>query len=180
MAVHPTRQEWAAFGLRGARVWGLADKSNGEAPLWVAQLEVCSCSGGLLRGFRVQDLSREMVHEAFAWNAEDQVVYAFYYHWPDDCFNCIYDDMPLRGWWAWPGPVEGRASPLVAGPELAGEARETREAQEPWEPRRPGEPRDTLDNLFPPYVQPVRRYDARQPDQPRQPDQLYTTGCVIL
>ena len=60
-----------------------------------------------LSGFRVDMLSKEHVHKAHAWNAQKQLVYLFECNWPGYCYNAIYDDMPLRGWWPWPTLAEG-------------------------------------------------------------------------
>ena len=176
-------REWARGLGRHAygRVWHLADKSNGEAPLWVARLEVCSRSVELLGRFEVRNLSRNMVYEAFAWNAEYRAVYAFRHYQPDGCFNCIYDEMPMEGWWPWPGPMEGGR-----------DSGSTRQARQPREPQGAGEPGDRLDSLSPVKAQPGSRHEACHPDQPRQsyqprqryqpcqPDQRDTSGCIVL
>lgn len=106
-----TRREWTDLGFHYTRMWILADKSNDETPQWVGHLGVFSESGEILPGFRVQSLSRENVHAAWAWNRLQQATYAY------DCrqprrynYNCIYDDKPLQGWWPWPreeGTYEG-------------------------------------------------------------------------
>jgi hypothetical protein len=104
---HSTIPGWSDIGFHHKRAWSLTDKSNGETPLWVAQLEVLSHSVTILSGFLVHNLSRENVHNAHAWNAESQLVYHFESQSPRDCYNCIYDDMSLQGWWPWPRPREG-------------------------------------------------------------------------
>jgi hypothetical protein len=190
----PSCPQWARhFGLVHARVWGLADKPKGSeggdaVPLWVAQLEVCSGSVELLGRFAVRNLSREMVSEGFAWNADRQLVYACYHTHPDYSFNCIYDDMPLRGWW----PVAGRASSRVAGSGPTGASSEPCYPPVPWEPRGPGDQPDG--NLSPTNFQPAtRQYEHGRPacqcgvsqlasaDRPLgQPHPLVTRGCAIL
>jgi hypothetical protein len=95
---YSTEPRWSALGLNYARLWGLVDTLNGETPLWVAQLEVFTHSLETLSDFRVQNLSRDNVYTGHSWNADRQVVYAFEYHQPSQCYNCIYDDMPLQGW----------------------------------------------------------------------------------
>ena len=125
-----TPLEWSDLGFRHARMWSLADKSNGATPLWVARLEVFSRSVPTLSGFQLQNLSRENVHRAHARNAEKQLVYGFEFNRPGYCYNCIYNDMPLQGWWPWPRPREGRARDVgISGPAV--------------------EPEDVVDGLFP-------------------------------
>jgi hypothetical protein len=115
---HSTTPAWSDLGFHHTRVWGLADKSNGETPLWVAQLEVLSHSVSIPSDFQVHNLSRENVHRSQAWNAERQLVYHFESCSPRDSYNCIYDDMPLQGWWPWPKQREGstRRDVDVSGP----------------------------------------------------------------
>lgn len=123
---HSTPPEWSHIGFAHERVWSLADRSNGETPLWVARLNVLSPSIAILKGFRPDTLSRENVHKAHAWNAEKRLVYHFEYLSPGDCYNTIYNDMPLQGWWPWPRSTEGwtrrgvDVSGLAAEPEHAG------------------------------------------------------------
>jgi hypothetical protein len=125
---------WSDIGFHHKHVWSLADKSNGETPHWVAQLEVLSHSVSILSSFQVNNLSRENVHKAHAWNAERQLVYHFESQSPRDCYNCIYDDMPLQGWWPWLRPREGwaRRGVDVSGPAV--------------------EPEDAGDGLPPPFA----------------------------
>lgn len=141
-----TTREWSDMGFDHKRVWRLVDKANGETPLWVAELEVMSHSVTTLSGFQLHNLSREIVHRADAWNAERQLVYHFESYSPMDCFNCIYDDMPLQGWWPWPRPREGRTrrDVDVSGPAV--------------------EPEDAGDG-GPALPIPASQHDAPQPDQ---------------
>jgi len=108
---HSPPLEWSSIGFHHERVWQLADKSNGETPLWVAQLRVTSHSLAILSDFEVQKLSRHIVYTAGAWNAEDKPVYCFDYHRPGNCYNAIYNDMPLCGWWPWPRVRDGWTRP---------------------------------------------------------------------
>ncbi|KAK4152177.1 hypothetical protein C8A00DRAFT_35146 [Chaetomidium leptoderma] len=149
---HSTIPAWSNIGFDHERVWSLADKSNGETPLWVAQLEVLSHSVTILSGFQVHNLSRKNVHRAHAWNAEKQLVYRFEYHSPRDCYNCIYDDMPLQGWWPWPREGWTRRDVDVSGPAV--------------------EPEDAGDGL-PPLPFPASQHEPPQPHQ--EP-----SGCVML
>ncbi len=94
-------------------MWQLADRSNGKTPLWVAQLRVISHSIAILSGFELQKLSRDIVHKAQVWNAEDKQVYCFDYDRPGNCYNAIYNDIPMRGWWPWPRLRDGGTRPDI-------------------------------------------------------------------
>ncbi|KAK4155233.1 hypothetical protein C8A00DRAFT_31942 [Chaetomidium leptoderma] len=133
-------------------------EGNDRAPVQQASLytwsNFFSHSPVLLSRFRVQNLSRENVYRAYAFNADMHVVYAFEYHRPSYCYNCIYDDMPLQGWWPWPRP---RESPSPRDVGVSGLA---------------VEPGDAFDELFTlPF--PVSQ---REPPQPHQ----QPSGCIML
>ncbi len=150
---HSTPSEWSDIGFDHKRVWSLAHKSNGETPLWLAQLEVLSHSVPVLSGFQVQILSRENVHRAHAWNEDQQPVYHFDNHSPSNSYNCIYDDMPLQGWWPWPKQREGRDHDAgISGPAV--------------------EPVDAVNELSP-LDFPVSHREFLPPHQD-------PSGCVIL
>ena len=151
---HSTPPEWSKRGFNHKRVWSLADKSNGETPLWVAHLGVYSHSVPILSGFQVQNLSRENVWRAHAVNAEKQLVYHFDNRSPSNCYNCIYGDMPLQGWWPWPRPREG---PTPRHVNVSGAA---------------AEPEDAVGGS-PPLPFPASRHEPAQPHQ--EP-----SGCVML
>jgi hypothetical protein len=92
---HSTTPGWSDIGFHHKRVWSLADKSNGDTPLWVAQLEVRSHSVTILSGFQVHNLSRKNVHRANAWNEESYLVYHFESQSPRDSTTasttkCLY------------------------------------------------------------------------------------------
>lgn len=57
-----------------------------------------------LAKFRTHHLSTATVtvYCASAWNEMGRSIYKYDYRRPDDNYNCIYDDKPLRGWWPWP------------------------------------------------------------------------------
>ncbi|SPQ20816.1 1ec8cfd3-4f7b-49aa-a85e-3e79e75486b8 [Thermothielavioides terrestris] len=94
--------EWADSGFRHCRVWILMDRSHGDAPQWVASLELFARSFELLPRFRLQDLSPQNICEAVAWVPSGDVVYNYDCRSPGRNCNCIYDGMPLQGWWPWP------------------------------------------------------------------------------
>ncbi|KAK4154564.1 hypothetical protein C8A00DRAFT_14332 [Chaetomidium leptoderma] len=114
---HATGGEWRDMGFHYARTWTLADKSNGDNPRWVAQIDIITPFFELLPRFQVENLSRENVWTASAWNGLQQFVYQYDYHWPAYNYNCIYGDMPLQGWWPW--PREDGSNPDVHVPDLA-------------------------------------------------------------
>jgi hypothetical protein len=151
---HSTTPGWSDIGFHHKRVWSLADKSNGDTPLWVAQLEVRSHSVTILSGFQVHNLSRKNVHRANAWNEERYLVYHFGSQSPRDSYNCIYDNMPLQGWWPWPKPGEGstRRDADVSSPAV--------------------EPEDGGDGRSPPPF-PACQHERPQPHQ--EP-----SGCIML
>ena len=151
---HSTPSEWSNIGFDHERVWSLADKLNGETPLWVAHLEARSRSVPTLSGFQLRNLSRENVHRAHAWNADQQLVYHFDNHSLSNSFNCIYDDMRLQGWWPWPRPREGRTprDADILGLEV--------------------KPDDAVDRLYPlPHSVSHRGYPQSHKE---------TNGCVML
>ncbi|KAK3901583.1 hypothetical protein C8A05DRAFT_16261 [Staphylotrichum tortipilum] len=99
--------EW----FKVARVWRLVDRQQrtGEtAPLWTGRLMVDFRDLDRLKTFRIQDLSVNDVSRAWAWNADNRVVYDFSHAKPGHYVNCIYDDMPLRGWWPYPKLEDGQ------------------------------------------------------------------------
>ena len=110
-----TKPGWTNFGFRHKRTWILTDKSDEEVPSWVGYLEVITRSPEILPSFRVQDLTRENIYAASAWNGLDQLVYDYHYRWPQKSYNCIYDDKPLQGWWPWPKEDPSFASSAVLG-----------------------------------------------------------------
>ncbi|SPQ22948.1 aa5d832a-8200-4114-91b4-6f27bc09eba2 [Thermothielavioides terrestris] len=73
MAAWVTRQR-AASGFLHGQVWILANKTHGDTPEWVGNLE------------------RVPAH----------LVYLYDRRSPGENCNCIYDGRPLRSWWPWP------------------------------------------------------------------------------
>jgi hypothetical protein len=94
--------KWRAWGLKYGRIWILADKSHGESPRWVGYLEIATRFFHTLTSFRPQHLLGTDVTLALAKNGRDQCVYGYDRRWAEHCYNCIYDDKPLQGWWPWP------------------------------------------------------------------------------
>jgi hypothetical protein len=94
--------KWRAWGLKYGRVWILADKSHGKNPRWVGYLEYVNRDFSALTRFRPQYLLRADVSLAVAKNGRGQYIYGYDRRSPKTCYNCIYDDKPLEGWWPWP------------------------------------------------------------------------------
>ncbi len=103
--------DWSSKGYKVTRFWDLVDRANGDTPLWVARMTTGFTDVAVLSAFRIRDLTVENLWEVRAYNADNKVVYNFSHREPEHYFNCIYDDMPLRGWWSCPQPrkckVEG-------------------------------------------------------------------------
>lgn len=80
-------------------------RSSGDGPNWTASLTVWTAGATgikVIRRFRLSDLCPENIMYGRANDNNGRAVYGFD-RCRDDCFfNCIYDDMPLRGWWPWP------------------------------------------------------------------------------
>lgn len=96
--------DMAAVGFQFQRIWRLVDRQQhaGGPPLWIGWLTVHFADLGSLAAFRIQDLSAENIERFWASNAQDNLVYAFCHAEPEHAFNCIYDDMPMEGWWPYP------------------------------------------------------------------------------
>ncbi len=105
-------EDWLEDGYKHGRLWSLVDTANGDTPLWMAQLDAFAPSLEVLVGLRVRDLAAENVCLAEAWNPYHRRVYEFDYDRPDLCYNCIYEDTPLQGWWPWPKD-DGISRPVV-------------------------------------------------------------------
>ena len=102
-AAHPQSR---ALGYSHVRTWILTDKPesrNGHGtPKWVAYLEVAATAIQTLTGFRPQSLTRAHIWKANAWDVHGRAIYHYDSYAPAENYNCVYDDMPLRGWWPWP------------------------------------------------------------------------------
>lgn len=83
------------FGWDIARRYTLKHQSHN--PQWRAILWVYSNKTIMLRDFRVRDLESHNVVAARALNKASDLVYCFDRFSPDECFNAIYDDMPMEG-----------------------------------------------------------------------------------
>ncbi|KAI0380108.1 hypothetical protein F5Y04DRAFT_106348 [Hypomontagnella monticulosa] len=71
-------------------------------PRWTANLKIYANAVGILHNFKVSRLSKDMIDAVWAWGNGRKTIYHFDATNPLVCFNAIYDDMPLEGWWPWP------------------------------------------------------------------------------
>lgn len=107
-------------GLFHRRTWYLTEKdATRQFPLWVAEIEVLAPDVKTLATFRPHSmLSHRHVQHATAWadphGNQHMITYRFKRNKPDQCYNCIYDDTPLKGWWPWPRvPEEAEAVDML-------------------------------------------------------------------
>ncbi|KAI1206844.1 uncharacterized protein F4807DRAFT_463243 [Annulohypoxylon truncatum] len=82
------------------RVWILRDLQ--QPPRWTAFLQIHAQHYEVLSGIRLDNWTIDMVQTAKAWGLSKKLIYQFDSSKPRCHFNCIYDDMPLEGWWPWP------------------------------------------------------------------------------
>lgn len=54
--------------------------------------------------FRLPDVQPENIWSAQAFDSRSRFVYSYRWDEPETSYNCIYDDLPLAGWWPWPKP----------------------------------------------------------------------------
>ncbi|KAI1322383.1 hypothetical protein F5Y16DRAFT_415993 [Xylariaceae sp. FL0255] len=79
-----------------------------QQPLWCARVEVYGLEWATLPRFDFcLELSRERVQCAKGYSfhpvsKKRNFVYSYEFGRPACCYNAIYDDMPLEGWWPWP------------------------------------------------------------------------------
>jgi hypothetical protein len=84
--------------------------NNDDEGEWFGRLKIYAQDTTTLARFRLDQLSLDTTWPCEGLNWDRQVVYSYERRKPSDAFNAIYDDMPLRGWWPWPGEcgkVEG-------------------------------------------------------------------------
>lgn len=82
------------------RTWLLQDLQT--PPRWVAYLVVSATKLEILSGVQLEEWASDMAKFAMAWNPERKIIYSYDVRKPRCHFNCIYDQMPLKGWWPWP------------------------------------------------------------------------------
>ncbi|RYP68498.1 hypothetical protein DL771_006650 [Monosporascus sp. 5C6A] len=84
---------------------------------WIAHLQFYATTPEVLSNFRLSHLSKRMIMLMTAWNVNSHMIYNFQAWKPQKAYNAIYDDIPLEGWWPWPGTGK-----LEVEKEKAGEA----------------------------------------------------------
>ncbi|KAI1759378.1 hypothetical protein GGR53DRAFT_149972 [Hypoxylon sp. FL1150] len=84
------------------RSWCLQDLQQQQPPRWTACLQVHAPTYDVISGIRLENWTIDMVHYVRAWGLSKKLIYNFDASRPQENFNCIYDDMPLAGWWPWP------------------------------------------------------------------------------
>ncbi|KAI1192709.1 hypothetical protein F5X97DRAFT_337349 [Nemania serpens] len=84
----------------GVRYYFLRDLQ--QPPRWTASIEVYSSSYETLHHFDFSQLSREKIRSGEALNQSRELIYEYYHGQPQQCYNAIYDNMPMEGQWPWP------------------------------------------------------------------------------
>jgi hypothetical protein len=105
----PETVRWANYRnigkYAGTRHYFLKDLQ--QPPRWIVTVQVNAKSQSTLCRFDLSQLSRERIQRASAASQIDHknYVYGYQYCEPDKCFNAVYDDMLMEGWWPWPRKV---------------------------------------------------------------------------
>ncbi|KAI3316955.1 hypothetical protein HD806DRAFT_551239 [Xylariaceae sp. AK1471] len=88
----------------GTRHYFLKDLQR--PPRWIATIELHAVHFHTLTRFDLgQQLTQERIRLANATSQASSQHYIWRYHHqlpPEECFNVIYGDMPMEGWWPWP------------------------------------------------------------------------------
>jgi len=69
---------------------------------WTMEIEFFSNSKAVISRFRLEDLETELILRAWGFDESGKIVYEYDNKAPQDTINCIYDDMPLRGFFPQP------------------------------------------------------------------------------
>ncbi|KAK2007369.1 hypothetical protein LZ32DRAFT_610387 [Colletotrichum eremochloae] len=89
-----------------SRTFFLSDLS--DDPQWTAKLVVYAAKTSVLSRFTLSSINMDTMNWATAWRKvneqgnNEQWVYTWDRYDPEENFNAIYGDMPLKGWWPWP------------------------------------------------------------------------------
>ncbi|KAJ8130731.1 hypothetical protein O1611_g2897 [Lasiodiplodia mahajangana] len=91
----------------GSRRYFLKDLQ--QPPRWTASIRVLALHETTLYHFDLGELTRERIQRGKACgrgqniqSADVDLIYKYYYDRPQSCFNAIYDNMPMEGYWPWP------------------------------------------------------------------------------
>ncbi|KAI1408196.1 hypothetical protein F5Y13DRAFT_205053 [Hypoxylon sp. FL1857] len=70
---------------------------------WVAHFQIHAATVKVLTNMRLENLSTDNIDFAHAWSdGRQRSIYQYRRSHPEGCYNAIYDDMPMGGWWPWP------------------------------------------------------------------------------
>ncbi|PHH80635.1 hypothetical protein CDD80_638 [Ophiocordyceps camponoti-rufipedis] len=69
---------------------------------WHGSLKVFAGDFRTLSSFRIGYLSVDLIRSASAWNKDGNQIYAYESVYPDQAWNAVYDDRPVKGLWPWP------------------------------------------------------------------------------
>jgi hypothetical protein len=100
---NPKRVRWYGKKYAGTRHYFLKDL---QQPLrWMATIEVLVVDYYALCQFDLSQLCRERIRlgSALSQASPDHYIWKYRYDQvPWGCFNLVYGDMPMEGWWPWP------------------------------------------------------------------------------
>ena len=68
---------------------------------WTAQVRISANSYGALAMCKFAELDHTSIYQTYGHNSENKLVYHFLRS-KHESINCIFGDMPLEGFWAWP------------------------------------------------------------------------------
>ncbi|RNJ57350.1 hypothetical protein D7B24_006113 [Verticillium nonalfalfae] len=85
-----------------SRCVGGACKENDVS--WAGDLAIWGKELADVAPFRLPDVQPENIWSAQAFDSRSRFVYSYRWDEPETSYNCIYDDLPLAGWWPWPKP----------------------------------------------------------------------------
>jgi hypothetical protein len=92
--------DYSVKGRYYRRHYFLEDKKKRR--LWIANIIVKAPSVEAIFRFDLGQLSIENMQKAGAISQNGYAIYGYHYNFPSLCFNAIYDNMELPGWWPWP------------------------------------------------------------------------------
>ncbi|KAI0533199.1 hypothetical protein GGR58DRAFT_126797 [Xylaria digitata] len=91
----PDGQKWY-----GTRSYFLEDLQSPQ--LWIALIEIMALYEETLYNFQLSQLSRENIQCAKAISQLGHYIYQYNYDRPQSCYNAIYPNTPMKGYWPWP------------------------------------------------------------------------------
>jgi hypothetical protein len=74
-----------------------------QPPHWAAELAVYAASENIVRGVKLELLTRENVASMRAHGPERRRAYEYRAWRRNESYNILYNDMVMEGWWPWPG-----------------------------------------------------------------------------